>query len=456
MKRWSARIRPKSPPVPHRGVIRLSPPAILFIGFVALIALGTIALKLPWSTTTPISWLDAAFTSTSAVTVTGLVVVDTGSTFTTFGQSVLMVLIQLGGMGLMTFAVLAVMMLGARLRLSHQVLIREAMDRTHVVDIIELVKAVALFAFTVEALGLALLALVWIPDLGVEQGFFHSLFYTVSAFNNAGFALSSDSLSEWAGNFDVNLVVTALFIIGGLGFSVLAELRHARSFRSLSLHTKLVLSTTVVVNLIAFMLFALLEWHNPKTLGALHDTGSRLLAAWFQAVTPRTAGFNTVDIGALTAPTALLTIALMFIGGGSNSTAGGIKLPTFAVLLLATRAFLRRRESPVAFHRSIAPTMVTKAIAVALVSLITIFVVLFVLTITEPGIGFLDLAFETVSAFGTVGLSRGITAELSTAGRWLIMALMLAGRIGPLTVGFLLATPRPAPIRRAEEEVQIG
>jgi trk system potassium uptake protein TrkH len=434
---------------------RHSPPLVLANSFLLLIMVGALLLKLPFATETGIGWYQAFFTSVSAVTVTGLVVVDTGASFTGFGEAVIAVLIQLGGIGLMTFAALTVLLLGGRIGLQGQRVVREAMSQTSPKDVLDLIKRVALVALVFELAGMALLALIWIPAMGWGEGLWYSLFHSVSAFNNAGFALEADSLQPWAGHPGVVLVISMLFIIGGLGFAVLVECARERRFHFLSLHAKLTLSGTLVLILVPFVLVLLFEWGNPGTLGML-ETGERWLAAWFQAVTPRTAGFNTLDTAALTMPTTLMIMLLMFVGAGSNSTASGIKVSTLMVVLLSTRAFLRGRHQVTAFGRAIPREAVFRAHVVTILSMMLVMLSLFLFAVIESHLDFFDIAFEAFSAFGTVGLSRGITAELSQPSGVLLMMLMFAGRIGPLALAFALARPRPELIRYAEGEVQIG
>jgi len=453
MKRWLARYA--LPRGRHRRVVHLSPPATLALGFVGLIAIGAALLKLPVSTVHPIGWLDAAFTATSAVTVTGLVVVDTAATFTRFGETVIALLIQLGGLGLMTFAVLVLSALGQRLGLRHQLLLRDDLNQTSLGDLAGLVRIILAQVLIFEVLGMVLLALRWVPAQGWTDGLFNAFFHAISAFNNAGFALFPNSLSQWLGDPVVNLVIPGLYIAGGLGFAVIHELRSRRSLRHLSLHTKLMLAGTLALNLWAFCAFLGLEWSNPGTLGGLHNLGDKLWAAWFQATTTRTAGFNTLDFSQVRDGTALMTISLMFIGGGSTSTAGGIKVTTFMVLVFATVAFLRRRETPVAFGRSIGAPDVLKVLALTFVSLLTVMIGTFLLAVSQ-GLPFLDVAFESASAFATVGLSRGVTGELNAFGQVVLMVLMFAGRVGPLSLGFLLATPARRLLRYPQQHVYLG
>ncbi|WKE64872.1 TrkH family potassium uptake protein [Gallaecimonas kandeliae] len=450
---WRNKTRPRH----WRGqrTLAASPPAVLAAGFLALILIGALLLWLPFAGTAPLSFLDALFTATSAVTVTGLGVVDTGTHFTLAGQAVLLVLIQFGGLGFMTFGVLVLLLLAGRVSFSHQFLVRESLNQTQLSDVLRLVRHLARFVVVAEGLGVALLALCWVPQMGWGKGLWHALFYTVSAFNNAGFALDSDSLSHYVDNGAVNLIITILFMTGGIGFAVLSELGQKRRFKGLGLHTRVMLLGTAVLSLGGMALFLLAEWENPATLGHL-SLGGKLWAAWFQSVTTRTAGFNTVDMAGLTPASVMLFLLLMLIGAGPGSTASGIKVTTFAVLIAATRAFLMRRPQTKVLNRAVPAVLVFKALAVTLLSLMLIFLALFVLSVSDGDKPFMDLCFEAVSAFGTVGLSRGITPELSELGKGVLMVLMFLGRVGPLTLGFLLATPQTTQIRYAEEPIAIG
>ncbi|WP_406664223.1 TrkH family potassium uptake protein [Gallaecimonas sp. GXIMD1310] len=454
MKQWHQRIRPRQWQGRHR-TLAMSPPAVLASGFASLILLGAVLLWLPWSLKAPLRFSDALFTATSAVTVTGLSVVDTASHFTLFGQSVLLMLIQLGGLGFMTFGVLVLLLLAGKMSFNQQFLIRESLNQTQLTDVARLLRHLLRFVLLAEGLGVLLLALIWVPQLGWQQGLWQALFYTISAFNNAGFGLAPDSLSASVASGPVNMVISGLFITGGIGFAVVSELAQKRRLTGLSLHTRVMLLGSLLLALLAMLLFALIEWHNPATLGPL-DTAGKLWASWFQAVTPRTAGFNTVPISGLMPASVMLMLLLMLIGAGPGSTASGIKVTTFAVLLAATRAFLLRRRQTLLLGRAVPAVLVFKALAVTLLSLMLIFVALFILTISDGHQHFLDLTFEVVSAFGTVGLTRGITPELSDTGRAVIMVLMFLGRLGPLTLGFMLATPRTHNIRYAEESLAIG
>lgn len=455
MIQWSPRIIPKLPRRHASRRRRANPPELLALSYLLLIVLGTGLLKTPWATVNPITWLQAAFTATSAVTVTGLSVVDTGSQFTLLGQLIILTLIQFGGLGLMTFALLTAIALGVRLGVRQQILAREALNQTSFERIADTVRSIALFAFVIEGMGIIVLACIWVPEKGWLMGVYHALFYSVSAFNNAGFALSADSLSPYVSHFGVIITISSLFIVGGLGYAVVTEIAHKKRIDSLSLYSKLILWTTLGLNIVAVTAFLLLEYNNPETLGELDTLGQKLLAAWFQGTTPRTAGFNSLNVGAFTAATSVMFLLLMFIGGAPNSTTSGIKLTTFIVLLAATRSFLRGSLSVALGKRSLPQDTVIKALAIATIGMMVIFIAVLTLSTIETA-PFLDITFEVISAFGTVGLSRGITGELSVASQLVIMLVMLTGRIGPLTLGFLLTQPHKEHVQYARVELPLG
>ncbi|UXI03877.1 TrkH family potassium uptake protein [Photobacterium sp. TY1-4] len=434
--------------------ILAAPPLILCGSFLLFITLSTLALKLPWSTTQPITWLESLFTVTSAVTVTGLVVVDTGTAYTPLGQIIIALLIQLGGLGIMTFAIVTLIALGGKIGFLQRTVAKEAFNQTDASTIMATAKSVFLFALIVESLGMLILFIRWAETLGWQTSLFHSFFYTISAFNNAGFALSSDSLMPYVDDPTVNLTITALFITGGLGFTVWMDLWQKRCWRQLSTYSKMMLSGTVIINGVALLAIYCIEYHNPNTLAPLSE-GGKWLAAWFQAVTPRTAGFNTLAIDQLEDATTALILVLMFIGGGSLSTASGIKVVTFMVLVMATYGFLERNQDIHVFQRRIATDTIRKALAMGLISIGVTWLAIFLLLLTENA-PMLDVVFEAVSALGTVGLSRGLTGELSDAGEVIIIFLMFMGRLGPLTVAYCLASPHAKRVRHPEARLAIG
>lgn len=440
---------------PSRGLGRLPPPALLMVLYASCVIAGGLLLKTPLAAPAPISWSDAFFTATSAITVTGLIVIDTGSDLTWFGQFVVMILIQLGGLGLMTFAVFVLSALGLPVGLTHKMFLKEDLNQTSISELLRLVAVILRVVLVCEAAGVAALACVFVPDLGWRAGLWNALFHAISAFNNAGFALYPDSLTRWATEPLINLIIPALFITGGIGFVVISDIVRERRWRRFSLHSKLTLAGTAFLIVTGVSIFAGLEWTNPATLGALSGPWDKLQVAWFQGVTPRTAGFNTTDIGGMHDATALMMISMMLIGGGSTSTAGGIKVTTFIVLLLATIAFFKRRDELRAFKRSLGLEQTLKVMALTTISILIVFLGVFLVSISHDG-DFLGLAFEVASAFGTVGLSRGETGELDALGRVVIMAIMFIGRVGPLTLGFFLATRSIPRIRYPEGQVYLG
>jgi trk system potassium uptake protein TrkH len=441
--------------IDNRLMRNLQPPAVLALLYAVLIVLGALALMLPVSTTAPIRFVDAMFTATSAVTVTGLAVIDTELGLTFFGQVVVATLIQLGGLGLMTFAVLIMAVLGLPVGLGQEVYLREDLKQTSMHQLTRMSSNIFRIVLVAEVAGALLLCLSFVPTTGLWPGIWHAVFHSISAFNNAGFSTFSSGLVPYATDPIINLVIPVMFITGGIGYGVTVEIMNGRGWHHYSLHVKMMLIGTAVLIVLGVGLFALLEWNNPATLGQYQYVSERLMVSWFQGVTPRTAGFNTTDIGATHDATALMMIALMVIGGGSASTAGGLKVTTMVVLVLATIAFFRRQTQPSAFGRSIGQDQIMKVMALVAIASVLIFLGIFVVTATHDG-HFLDIVFEVASAFGTTGLSRGYTPQLNDIGRWVIMFIMFLGRVGPLTLGFFLATRTTPRVRYPQGTVFLG
>lgn len=435
--------------------VKLNPFQLLVLVFLFFITLGTILLKIPLATTNSISWIDALFTATSAITVTGLVVVDTGTTFTTFGQYIVLILIQVGGLGIMSFAVLIFMMLGKKIGFKERLIVQNALNQTSLGGVIKLVKNIFIYSFTIEIIAMLILAIKWVPEFGWGKGMYYSFFHSISAFNNAGFSIWSDSLIGYVGDPLVNLVITFLFIVGGIGFTVLSDIWYKRSFKKFSLHSKLMIVGTFIINLVAMIIIFTLEYSNPNTLGTLSTLGDKLWGSYFQAVTPRTAGFNTLDIGSLHEATIVFMLLLMFVGAGSASTGGGIKLTTFLVIVLSVLTFLRQKNQITIGNRAIKDKVIIRSLAISAISILLIFVSVFILNITESE-PFIKIIFEVISAFGTVGLSMGITADLSYIGKLIIVFIMLLGKLGPLTFAFSLAKPKQEKIRYPSEDILTG
>lgn len=435
--------------------INLSPYQLLIFIFMFFILVGSLLLKLPIATTTSISWIDALFTATSAMTVTGLIVVDTPSVFTTFGEVIIVSLIQLGGLGIMSFAVLIYMMLGKKIGLKERMVIQQSLNQTSLGGVIKLVKNLFIFSISIEFIGLLILSIKWVPEYGWWKGIYYSFFHSISAFNNAGFALWSDSLMGYAGDPTVNIGITFLFITGGIGFTVLMDIWHNKRFKKLSLHSKLMIIGTFIINVVAIILVFVLEYNNPKTLAGLPSLPDKLWAAYFQGVVPRTAGFNTLDIASINESTAFLMIILMFIGAGSASTGGGIKVTTFLVIIFGALSFLKGKQDVVLYKRTLPGTMIIKALAISTMSLIFVLGAVFILTISEDA-PFLVSLFEVVSAFGTVGMSMGLTFSLSFIGKLVIIFMMFFGKIGPLTLAFSLAKPKVNKIKYPNGDILTG
>lgn len=415
----------------RRRLTLLSPASLVLLGFSALILIGALLLLLPFSVASgnSIRFIDALFTATSAVCVTGLVVVDTGTFFSLWGQVIILVLIQFGGLGYMTVATLLALALRRRIEYRDRLAIRDSFSLDVPGGAVRFVLDVLRYVLWVEGVGFLLLSVAFLRRFPLPWALFSALFHSVSAFCNAGISVFSNNLEGFALDPLVNLTIMGLIVIGGIGFVVIRELVEHRRLNSL--HAKTVVVTTAV--LIAFGAFFLLlaESSNPRTLGAFPFWG-KVMAAFFQAITPRTAGFDTVPIAYLRPVSALLLIFLMFVGASPGGTGGGVKTTTLALLLALVRSTLRGQEGVALFHRRVARSAVRRALAVFCFGLGLVFCSTTLLFATEKGDP-LDLAFEVVSAFGTVGLSRGVTPNLSDLGKLGIIVTMFLGRVGIFT-----------------------
>lgn len=460
--RVSRRPEPHAIPVPLRAQRRRAvQPAVFFIeGFALFIIVGALFLMLPISSAAG-SWtpfIDALFTATSAVCVTGLVVVDTATYWSGFGQIVVLLLIQAGGLGFMLTSTLLLLLLRRESSLRERLLLREALGSGSLGTGRDLARRVIVFTAIAEVVGAVILSLGFLDEAGFPLALWWGLFHAVSAFNNAGFDVIGGfrSLTPFSHQPVVLLTIAALFITGGISYLVAADVvrRRLRGAR-LTLDTKLVLLTTAGLVVLGTVGLLFTERANEKTLGAL-ETGPRLVNAFFSAVTPRTAGFNSIDTGGITDTGLFLIMALMFIGASAGSTAGGIKIQTFSLLFFAIVSAVRGHPDVEAFRRRVPVPEVMRAISVALLSVAIVFATALALTVTEPH-GFISILFEAASAFGTVGLSTGITPETTELGRAILIATMFAGRLGPLTlVVALAARERRSIFRWREESVRIG
>jgi trk system potassium uptake protein TrkH len=447
----------------------LRPAQLLVLAFAVVILCGTVLLTLPWaSRAAPLTLVDALFTSTSATCVTGLVVVDTGTRLSGFGQGVVLALIQLGGLGIMTYSSLVLLALGGRLSFRGEALVQDTLGARNDISPGNIVRNVFLFTLVAETLGALALSARFVGAAGFWQGLYSGVFHSVSAFCNAGFALRADSFVTERGDWWVNGTLMVLITLGGLGFVVLNDVVEAlgrlrrRHRARLRLHSKVVLVWSALLTGGGAAAILLLE-SNTALAGLPWD--ERLLASLFQSVTARTAGFNTLDYGALADVSLLVTIVLMFIGASPGSCGGGIKTTSAAVVAALFWNRMCGRTRVTLFRRTVPDAEVTRAITILVAATAVVTIASFLLTLTEvpphPHRGetavFLDMAFETVSAFGTVGLSTGITAGLSALGKLLVTALMFAGRLGPLTLAMAVGTTRSAAdFSYAEENLMVG
>ena len=435
----------------------LTGPQVIVLSFVLTIAVGTVLLSLPLASATgqSIGLLDAYFTASSATCVTGLVVLDTGADFSLFGQLVILLLIQVGGLGLMAMTTLVFLVMGRRITLRSRLLIQESFGQSQLAGLVRLIKSIFLFTLASEAVGAVILTLRFLPEMPTGEAVYKGIFHSVSAFCNAGFDLFGDSLVRYAADPVVVMVVSILVIAGGLGFPVLRNLINRRQNGRLTLHSKVVIRTSIVLLALGFGLVLALEWGNPATIGALPEHG-KVLAAWFTSVTPRTAGFNTLPTAMLTNTTLLVLMVFMLIGASPGGTGGGIKTTTFWMMLQSVFTTIRGRREITSNGRSVPRELADRAVAIVVMSLGLIALVTGVLLVTERA-GPLAVLFETVSAFGTVGLSLGLTPELSVVGRILVPLTMLAGRVGPFTLVVALNSQRStADVHLPEERILVG
>ncbi|GAA2899831.1 potassium transporter TrkG [Streptosporangium fragile] len=436
------------------------PAQIIVSAFAAAVAAGTAALASPLATEsgTPAKLIDALFTATSAVCVTGLVVVDTGTHWSAFGEVVILILIQAGGLGIMTLATLFAAIISGRIGLRARLWAQAETKTLAMSDLRRVVRNVVIFSLVCEALiAIALTARFAIGyDQPLGRAAYFGVFHAISAFNNAGFGLLPDNLMRFSTDAWICLPIALAVIVGGLGFPVVFELRRSwRHPRRWSVLTRITVAATLVLLILGFLVFTITEWANPKTLGPM-EVGGKLLAGFFTGVMPRTAGFNSLDVAAMYPTSWLATDVLMFIGGGSAGTAGGIKVTTFAVLAYVLWAELRGETHVNAGHRRLAATVQRQALAIALLGVALVIVSTYALLALTPH-SLDQVLFEVISAIATVGLSTGITADLTAAGQLLVTFLMFAGRVGPATLFSALALrTRTRRYELPEEKIIVG
>lgn len=440
--------------------VKLTGVQILALGFFIVILIGGIILSLPISSASgeATNFIDAVFTSTTAVCVTGLVTVDTGTHWNTFGHIVIMLLIEIGGLGFMSFATLTMILLGKKVTLRDRLLLQDAMNTFNIQGLVKMVQYVIIFTITVQLLGALIFSTQFIPEFGVGKGIFYSIFHSVSAFCNAGIDLFGNfrSITIYNSNPVILLNIAALIIIGGLGFAVWIELYNFHNVKRLTLHSKMAILMTVALVFGGAILMFIFESKNPKTLAGM-GIGDKILNSFFASVTPRTAGFNSIATDGMTTAGQFLTVILMFIGGSPGSTAGGIKTTTFGILIVTVICVIRGKEDVQVFNRRFAKDLIYKAFTLFFVGATLVITVTMILSYTEPGQSFMTLLYETVSAFATVGLTLGFTPKLSEIGKILIMIMMYLGRVGPLTVVLALTRKKmDTGIKYPEGKILIG
>lgn len=419
---------------------RLAPVQILALGFGIVIMAGTLLLMLPVSSKEGIvtPFIDAFFTSTSAVCVTGLVTLNTAEHWSYFGSTVIIMLIQIGGLGFMSFATLFALILGKRITLKERMVMQEAMNSFSLQGLVKLAKYILIFTFSVEGIGALFLSTKFIPEHGFLKGLYFSIFHSISAFCNAGFDLTGNSLVPYADNAVIILTISALIITGGLGFAVWAEIYNYKGMGKLSVHSKLVISATLILIVGGWILMYIFEMKNPGTIQNMSLKG-KLLSSLFASVSPRTAGFNSISTADMTLAGKFLTIILMFIGGSPGGTAGGIKTTTAGILLMTVISVFKNREDAEIFGRTISKNLVYKSFVILTLALCLVIGETMILSFTEKGASLEYILYEVTSAFGTVGLTLGLTPNLSVIGKVLIALTMYIGRVGILTLLLALA-----------------
>jgi len=437
-----------------------NPPVLVMLTFFFTIFLGALFLMLPAATTIgeDTSLLGALFTSTSATCVTGLIVYDTGTHFTLFGQIIILLLIQIGGLGIMTISSAFAILLGQKMSLKSESIMQNVIGESNKLDMISLVKSVILVTITLEFLGAVIMYFTFIAKAyPVKQAIYHSIFHSVSAFCNAGFCLYPNSLIQYIGNININFVITSLIILGGIGFPVLKDIQQIIkkrvSYKRLSLNSKIVISSTVILLVLGAVIFFISEYNNE--MKGLHFL-DRIMASYFQSVTTRTAGFNTIDTANLSRGSSFISGILMFIGASPGSTGGGVKTTALVVVLVAVIAMFRGHDDVNIFKRKVSERIIKKVMALVAASVALLAVMIFLLLMFEP-FTFEKTVFEAISAFGTVGLSMGITDRLSSAGQIIIILLMYLGRVGPLTLMFAISETKDRSFfTYIEEKISIG
>ena len=436
------------------------------VGFLVLIVVGTLLLMMPFATASG-DWnslITALFTSTSAVCVTGLAVVDTGTDFSFWGQLTILLLIQVGGLGYMMTTTFLILLLGRKFDLRQKFAIQESFDRPFLQGSNNLVRSIIATTMIFEITGIFLLLRTFVREFGWSTGLWYSIFHSISAWNNAGFSLFSDSLVGYRSSLAVNLVVPALVIFGGIGYQVIIEMYawltniiKGKSERfCFSLNFKVVVSTTLLLLLVGTVAFFFTELRNPATLADL-SLKDKFLAAWFQSMTTRTAGFNSIDLGKMTTAGLFITMGFMFIGASPSGTGGGIKTTTFRILYNSTKSVLRGKNEVVLYQREVPSTLILKAVAVVFGTAGSIVLLTVLISAIDTEFEFLPILFEVISAFATVGLSTGITSSFAVASKIILVFAMYTGRVSILIlIAAIIGDPSPSTLNYPEENLLVG
>jgi trk system potassium uptake protein TrkH len=436
------------------------------LGFLSVITVGTILLLMPFSSSSG-NWNDplvAFFTATSAVCVTGLGVVDTGTHFSFVGQFIIVALVQIGGLGYMTANTFLLLLIGARFSLRDKIAIQQSLDRSSINGSEQVLRSIIATTLIFELTGIFLLLPVFTPQYGFYQGLWLAIFHSINSWNNAGFSLFKDNFIGYQSSILLNFTVSVLIIFGGIGYQVIMEMylwgrdRLARKKEKLlfSLNFKVATTTTLILLIVGTISFFLIELRNNDTFGQL-SFANKIMAAWFQSVTTRTAGFNTVDFGKMTTAGLFITIAFMFIGSSPGGTGGGMKTTTLRVLTSCTKAILQGQEQVLLYERQVPISLILKAVGVLIGSVGTVVLATMMIALNEPNLNFIQILFEVVSAFATVGLSTGITATISPVAKLVLILTMYVGRVGVLLLmSAILGDPKPTAIRYPEENLIVG
>ena len=433
-------------------------PLFLGMSFLIVILIGATLLSLPIASVdgNSVGFVNAFFTASSATAVTGLVVANTATQWTMFGKVVIITLIQIGGLGTITLFSIATVLLGRKISLQQRLLVKEQLNITSMSGIVKWVIYVTKITFLIEFTGALLLSFSLIPKYGFKTGVWYSIFHAISAFCNAGFDLFGDSIVSYSGDIYINMIICGLVILGGLGFLVYMDIYNAESFRKLKVHSKVVITVSALLLFAGTIATLLIEYNNSLSIGEF-GFGHKVLASFFQSTVTRTAGFNSIDIGQVHDATAIIYIFLMFIGGSPASTAGGLKTTTFAVMVFSTIGMVRGEHDIVIFNRKIDKEIILRALAITIVCIsLVITVTMAVAIIEHDRFEFLDILFESVSAFGTVGMTRGITPHLSDISKVILAFTMFIGRVGPTTLAVGLMKTKPSSIKYASGKILVG